>query len=134
MDRRAGIQRIWEQQTGTLQPLGQITGSGGTAVTNASTSTPFAIPTGARLVLQLVAGTLPVAFVATPDPDSGAALTPSTTGPYPQFAALGQMISTCLFGGGGANTGFPQGGGSSSVAGVSVISAAAFTVNVYRLR
>jgi hypothetical protein len=138
MDRRATIQGIWEQQTGTLQPLGQITGAGGTAVYNSTTAVPFPIPLGARIVLQLVAGTLPVAWVASPDVDSGAVLTPTTAGPYPQFASVGQMIATCLFGGGGQGTGNGQGSlpttPTVAVATIGVVSAAAFTVNVYRLR
>lgn len=134
MDRRATIQGLWEQQTGTLQPLGQITGAGGSAVNNHTTATPFAIPVGARIVLQLVAGTLPVAWVATPDVDTGATLTPTTTGSYPQFASVGQMIATCLFGGGGQGTGYGQGSATGTAAAISVISSAAFTVNVFRLR
>ena len=126
MDRRAGIQGIWEQQTGTLQPLGQITGSGGSAITNATTAVPFTIPAGARLVLQCTVATSAVAWVASPDVDSGASLTPSTTGAYPQIA-LGQYVSTCLFGGGGQGTGYAQ-------STISVISSAAFTVNLFRLR
>jgi hypothetical protein len=126
MDRRAGIQALWEQEVGTLQPLGQIVGAGGSAVTNATTGTPFTIPTGARLVLQLVVGSTAVAWVASPDVDSGATLTPTTTGPYPQIA-LGQFISTCLFGGGGSGTGVGQ-----NI--ISAISANAWTLNVYRLR
>lgn len=134
MDRRSTIQATWEQTLGTLQPLGQITGAGGTAVNNHTTSTPFNIPLGARLVLQLVVGTLPVAWVATPDVDSGSTLTPTTTGAYPQFASVGQMIETCLFGGGGQGTGVGQGSLTGTTSAISVISAAAFTVNVFRLR
>jgi len=134
MDRRAGMQALWEQQTGTLQPLGQITGAGGTAVNNHTTAVPFAIPIGSRLVLQLVAGTLPVAWVATPDVDSGATLTPTTTGAYPQFASVGQMIATCLWGGGGLNPGSQGSPAGTTDAAISVVSAAAFTVNVFRLR
>ncbi len=138
MDRRTTIQGLWEQQTGTLQPLGQIVGAGGTAIYNSTTAAPFPIPLGARIVLQLVSGTLPVAWVASPDVDSGATLTPTTAGPYPQFASVGQMIATCLFGGGGFGTGIGQGSLETTPtvprATIGVVSAAAFTVNVYRLR
>lgn len=127
MDRRATIQGIWEQQTGTLQPLGQIAGAGGaTPVTNATTATPFTIPAGARIVLQLAAATTPVAFLANPDCDSGLPVTPTVAGPFPQIA-VGQFVATCLFGGGGQGTGFGQ-------TTLSVVSASAFVLNVFRLR
>ncbi len=137
MDRRAGLQATWEQTLGTLQPLGQIAGAGGTAINNLTTAVPFPIPAGARLVLQLIAGTLPVAWVATPDVDTGLALVPTTTGFYPQFSNVGQMIETCLWGGGGQGQpgqGSPPTAPTTPIATISVDSAAAFTVNVYRLR
>jgi hypothetical protein len=126
MDRRATIQGIWEQETGTLQPLGQITGAGGSAITNATTAVPFTIPFGSRLVLQCTTSTAATAWIASPDVDTGAVLTPTTTGAYPQIQ-LNQMIATCLFGGGGQGTGVGQ-----NV--LSVISANLFVVNVFRLR